>query len=246
MTGLLVSVRDAEEARLALAGGSDIIDVKEPARGPLGPADPDVWQAVLKAVAGRAAVSIVLGELASDPALQLAPSSAGFAFAKVGLAGCGSDGRWPTRLSRLSGRLPASTFLVPVAYADWERSGAPHPLSVLELAAATAGFLVIDTFDKAGGSLLEIVSWDVLEEWMRRARTLGTRVTLAGSLREPAIARLMALEPDYFGVRGAVCHGGRAGHMDASLVRDLANLVHAPDAAFVLAEKSLESEHSGH
>ena len=34
--GLLVSVRSAAEAATALAGGADLIDVKEPSRGPLG------------------------------------------------------------------------------------------------------------------------------------------------------------------------------------------------------------------
>ena len=33
---LLVSVVSAEEARLALAGGADIIDVKDPSEGALG------------------------------------------------------------------------------------------------------------------------------------------------------------------------------------------------------------------
>jgi uncharacterized protein (UPF0264 family) len=38
MTGLLVSVRDAAEAADALAGGADLIDVKEPNAGSLGAA----------------------------------------------------------------------------------------------------------------------------------------------------------------------------------------------------------------
>ena len=37
--GLLVSVRSAAEALSALAGGADVIDVKEPNRGSLGAAD---------------------------------------------------------------------------------------------------------------------------------------------------------------------------------------------------------------
>ena len=36
MTGLLVSVRSAEEAEIALAGGANLIDIKEPSRGALG------------------------------------------------------------------------------------------------------------------------------------------------------------------------------------------------------------------
>ena len=36
---LLVSVRSAAEAEIALHGGADLIDVKEPTRGSLGRAD---------------------------------------------------------------------------------------------------------------------------------------------------------------------------------------------------------------
>ena len=39
MTQLLVSVRSAEEAEAALAGGAHLIDIKEPTRGALGHAD---------------------------------------------------------------------------------------------------------------------------------------------------------------------------------------------------------------
>lgn len=52
MTGLLVSVRDAREARLALAGGVDLIDIKEPSRGALGGADPAIWRDVRDVTAG--------------------------------------------------------------------------------------------------------------------------------------------------------------------------------------------------
>ena len=63
MTGLLVSVRSAAEARIALEAGADLIDVKEPRRGALGAADPAVWKDVCRAVAGRVPVSVALGEL---------------------------------------------------------------------------------------------------------------------------------------------------------------------------------------
>ncbi len=42
MTRLLVSVRSAAEAEIALSAGADLIDVKEPSRGSLGAADPAV------------------------------------------------------------------------------------------------------------------------------------------------------------------------------------------------------------
>ena len=47
---LLISVRDAAEARSAIAGGTDVIDVKEPSRGPLGRADDRVVREVVDTV----------------------------------------------------------------------------------------------------------------------------------------------------------------------------------------------------
>src|SRR5690606_38342384 len=46
MTQLLVSVRNRAEALAALAGGADLIDVKEPWRGSLGAAPPHVMEEV--------------------------------------------------------------------------------------------------------------------------------------------------------------------------------------------------------
>ena len=43
---LLVSVRSPEEAAAAMAGGANIIDVKEPTRGSLGMAGVDVIEAI--------------------------------------------------------------------------------------------------------------------------------------------------------------------------------------------------------
>ncbi len=53
MTGLLVSVRDAEEAADAVAAGADLIDVKEPRGGSLGATSPAVMAEVVRSVAGR-------------------------------------------------------------------------------------------------------------------------------------------------------------------------------------------------
>lgn len=60
---LLVSVRSAAEAEAALAGGADLIDIKEPTRGSLGRADDRVIADILRQVAGRRPVSAALGEL---------------------------------------------------------------------------------------------------------------------------------------------------------------------------------------
>jgi hypothetical protein len=106
--GLLVSVRSPEEAELALAGGADIIDVKEPAQGALGRAADRTIGAVLDRVAGRRPVSAALGELGkvlssqySVPSTCLDPR---LAFVKWGLADCGNDYASPTRQRGMSRR----------------------------------------------------------------------------------------------------------------------------------------------
>ncbi|MEX0712176.1 MAG: (5-formylfuran-3-yl)methyl phosphate synthase, partial [Pirellulales bacterium] len=50
MTKLLVSVRSLAEARLALAAGVDLIDLKEPARGSLGALDPAVARQIVRSL----------------------------------------------------------------------------------------------------------------------------------------------------------------------------------------------------
>ena len=97
MTKLLVSVRSRAEAEAALAGGADIIDIKEPARGALGAADPAVWAEICACIGRRAIVSAALGELLSDRTFDLARQTAGLRFAKIGLAGCHSHRGWMDR-----------------------------------------------------------------------------------------------------------------------------------------------------
>jgi uncharacterized protein (UPF0264 family) len=84
---LLVSVRNAAETAAALAGGADLIDVKEPDRGSLGAADARQIAEVVRHVAGRVPVSVALGEL-TDVVGQPLPDLTGVTYAKLGLAGC--------------------------------------------------------------------------------------------------------------------------------------------------------------
>ncbi|HEX6828752.1 MAG TPA: (5-formylfuran-3-yl)methyl phosphate synthase, partial [Burkholderiales bacterium] len=68
MTRLLASVADLQEARLAVAGGADIVDFKDPRRGALG-ALPAATVAECVAALGPAVItSATVGDLPLDPA----------------------------------------------------------------------------------------------------------------------------------------------------------------------------------
>ena len=231
-TRLLVSVRNRIEALAALAGGADLIDVKEPARGPLGRADDVVIAAVVRSVAGRRPVSAALGELRAETRLAAPP---GLRYRKWGLAGSGADPTWQETLitsSEVATHVPLSNdvcHLVPVAYADWRCAAAPSLEQVCAFVRRYGSVVLIDTFDKtAGATLLDYLTVREISELCAWCHAAGIEVALAGSLSASHMKMLKGAGPDWFGVRGAACQGGRR---DAAIsrqkVRELAELVHA-------------------
>lgn len=227
MTKLLVSVRNAAEAEAALAGGADIIDVKEPRRGALGPADPEVWHKIRNLIGRRAVVSAALGELLHDSVMELARHTAGLRFAKIGLAGCQNDRGWMNRWTAVTRALPPRVAAVPVAYADWISACSPSPSAAILFAARLpARLLLVDTHDKAAGNLLAAMSCEALLDMIAFARQLRVRLALAGSLDAASIRALLPHAPEYVGVRGAACRGGRDGTIEIARVKTLAQLVH--------------------
>jgi uncharacterized protein (UPF0264 family) len=230
MTGLLVSVRSAAEAEAALRGGAGLIDVKEPANGPLGRASAVVVAAVVRAVAGRRPVSAALGELAERSDDRPVPLPAGLAYVKVGLSGLGGARDWARRLSRAAEEVEAARpprQFVAVAYADHGPAGSPRPDDVCAYACerGRCAFLV-DTWTKGGGMLLDWLSRPKLEGLLARCRAAGVPVALAGSLGPDEIRALAPLRPDWFAVRGAACKGrDRTAAVDEHRVRELAGLV---------------------
>lgn len=230
MTGLLVSVRSAAEARAALAGGADVIDVKEPRRGALGPADPSVWKEILQTVDGRAPASAALGELHSDEIYDYASRAAAFAYAKIGLSDWRRCRNSAAKWFQAKSALPGDVCAVPVLYADIEaaecQTFSASARAAISLAAESrSALLVIDTFQKKGANLLDLVSLTELQRLSIAAAQDGVRLVLAGSLNEGAIERLLPLQPAYIGVRTAACTGGRDGTIDLGRVKSLAQLV---------------------
>ncbi len=211
VTRLLASVMSAAEAALALDGGADIIDLKNPAAGALGALPPAVLGACVAAVGGRRPVSATVGDLPLDPP-RVAEAVARTAATGVGIVKIGLfDGDLPGCIRALKQRRGRPARLVAVLFAD----RAPD-LSVLE-PLAEAGFLgaMIDTADKAAGPLLRHMDLPALAAFVERARALGLLTGLAGSLRLDDVPALAALRPDYLGFRGALCGTrGRSGALD--------------------------------
>lgn len=247
-TRLLVSVRSDEEAIAALAGGAAVIDIKEPDRGALGAADPRVWRSVLDVVDGRAPVSAALGELYGDAQAKreverLAAQTAGLAFAKIGLAGAAKDADWPAAWAQSLSALPPTVDSVAVVYADWPSAAAPAPEEIIDRGASLGCRLVLlDTFAKWRGSLLDHLPPPTLQRLTHRATQLGMRVVLAGSLTQALVPRLLPLRPALIAVRGAVCRGSRGGAIDAAKVRALAGALESDVSISVDASQAAAAD----
>jgi uncharacterized protein (UPF0264 family) len=217
---LLVSVRSPAEALAALEGGADLIDVKEPGRGPLGAADRNVMEEVVLAVGARAPVSVALGEWAE---YSCQPLPAGVSFAKWGLSGLADSVAQAVRSIR---NFDGAARPVLVAYADHRRAGSP-PVEVLVRAACELRFpaFLIDTAVKDGTTLLDYLNPSALAHFRSRLGVSGVPVAFAGSLDLDAIRRLLPVAPDWFAVRGAACVGGREGRVAADRVRQLQRVI---------------------
>lgn len=225
MTKLLVSVRDATEARTAISAGADLIDVKEPHHGSLGAASMDAVADVAQVVVGRAPLSVACGELLElheQAGISFQQVNTRIDYAKLGLAGCGLLPDWPVRLQQAIQHWSTSITSVAVVYADWQLCNAPSPEAVLLHACSLGcGAILIDTYDKSAGNLLAHFTVEQLGSLNRQARSQGLAFVLAGSLDTEAIESVVPIQPDYVAVRGAVCRGRREGALDGDLVSAL-------------------------
>ncbi|WP_395665455.1 (5-formylfuran-3-yl)methyl phosphate synthase [Methylocella sp.] len=220
MTAMLASVIDAAEAETALAGGADVIDLKDPERGALGALPAATVAAVVRLVARRKPVSAAAGERFHAPqeAVEAAEALAGAGadFVKIGLK--------PENAAEVVAALAPlarKTSLVGVLFADL----APDLALVDDMARAGFKGAMLDTCRKGRGRLLDHMDVAALSAFVERCRARKLVCGLAGSLEPPDAPRLLPLRPDYLGFRGALCQGGdRAGPLDPAafaMIRDL-------------------------
>jgi (5-formylfuran-3-yl)methyl phosphate synthase len=227
MSGFLASVRSADEAAVALAGGADIIDAKEPAMGALGAVASATLRDIAARVAGRLPVSATIGdlELRPDAVLRAVEATAadGADIVKIGLFAGDLDGT----LAALRPVTGKGVRIVAVLFGDRAAD-----LADISKRCAEAGFfgVMIDTADKSAGPLTAHLGMPVLSAFVARAGELGLVSGLAGSLRLADIAPLASLGADYLGFRSALTAGGRHGDIDLGAVRAVRHALDRSDA----------------
>lgn len=222
MTSFLASVANIHETEIALANDVDIIDLKDPRNGALGAVDISVLKQAVLYIAGRRRISTTIGDLPVQPQVVHRAVSerfeAGTDYVKIGLFPGGDLTRTLLALNR---EINAGHAIVAVLFADLDPQ-----LSLLPML-ADSGFagVMLDTATKQSGGLSDHVSLVFLSDFVRRSRGLGLFCGLAGSLRQEDVPRLLPLNPDYLGFRGALCREGRTSKIDKTLIREMSSLI---------------------
>ncbi len=222
MAGLLVSVRSADEVEAALSGGADLIDVKEPTKGPLGMAEAEVVAAVVTKVKKRVPVSAALGEW-SPEAITVAHwhLELKLDYVKWGLAGYTPTPGWGEDILDTRRELPAGMEMVAVGYADWERAKSVPPAEIVKFAKRFRfkAFL-LDTWNKDGKTLLDFLKPAEIAELLESVGRVGMKSAIGGSLRPEQVKQLKGVDPDWYAVRASACAGGkRDGAIDTARVK---------------------------
>lgn len=234
---LLVSVINLEEAAAACQGGADIVDIKNPAEGPLGAPPPPVILAICQYLKGKKPASVALGEFPGRPCAA--------ALASLGAAACGPDylkiafpGSTPaeeivTTLKEITRGLaswhPSPPRVVAVAYADTLTSEKWTLEQLGEMAQeGGASGCLMDTWEKNGTPLPRILSREQIHSFIDNCHRRGLFCGLAGSLQPEHLFSLAQLGPDLIGVRSAACGGDRLrGRVTAGRVSCLRALIAA-------------------
>jgi (5-formylfuran-3-yl)methyl phosphate synthase len=232
---LLISPINTEEAREAINGGADIIDVKNPKEGSLGANFPWVIKNIREIAPEGMHVSATLGDVPYKPGtVSLAAAGAvvsGADYIKVGLYGTRNYNEAlevMENVVRSVKDFDKEALVVASGYADAHRVNAIDPMEIPRVAADSgADLAMVDTAIKDGKTLFDFMDKDKLQEFNNRIHDYGLKSALAGSIKKNQLRLLYEIGCDVVGIRGAACTGGdrNKGTINHTAVHELKSLI---------------------
>lgn len=211
---LMVSVQDLYEAKQALKGGADIVDVKNLQEALVGSAHPNVVKEIRDEVPSAHHASVTLGVVPNQiGTVSMAVYAAGILDAtsvKVGFMVSEYNVALETLLAAKEALTGTQTKLIGSLFADnllYDGGIDPDLMVKLAKEGQCDGFL-IDTLVKDGRNLFDFVPEERLKEMVLEGKELGMSTALSGHLKMSDLDELSRINPDIVGVRGAVCQKG--------------------------------------
>jgi len=216
---MLASVTSLAEAETVRAGGADIIDLKDPANGPLGALSATLVAEIAHSMGTNAKLSAAAGTIPGAGIIEATRIAAtGIDYVKIGFLSQRDLGEY----ARAFAAFPKKTKLIGVFFAD-----CGPDLSLLRIL-AECGFVgvMLDTAKKHAGRLLDHMDVAALDRFVTCCRAHKLLTGLAGSLESPDVPRLLPLEPDFLGFRGSLCRGhSRQDEVDPASVKMIRDLI---------------------
>jgi|TARA_B100000686_G_scaffold354057_1_gene462427 uncharacterized protein (UPF0264 family) len=210
----MVSVQDLYEAKQALKGGADIVDVKNLQEALVGSAHPNVVKQIRDEVPSAHHASVTLGVVPDQiGTVSMAVYAAGTLDAtsvKVGFMVSEYSVALETLLAAKEALAGTQTKLIGSLFADnllYDGGIDPDLMVKLAKEGQCDGFL-IDTLVKDGRNLFDFVPEERLKEMVLEGKELGMSTALSGHLKMSDLDELSRVNPDIVGVRGAVCQKG--------------------------------------
>ncbi|MCL5948917.1 MAG: hypothetical protein M1490_00365, partial [Candidatus Bathyarchaeota archaeon] len=208
---LLISPINEAEAQEAIAGGADIIDVKNPLEGALGANYPWVIKNIQKLTPKPLEVSCAIGDVSNLPgSVSLAAygaASLGVDYIKVGLYGLKTqkDAIYLLQqVTKAAKSINPQIKIVAAGYADAQKIGTLKTTLIPEIAhKAGADVSMLDTSTKDGTTLFTYQNKEQLQTFIQTSHDLGLKAALAGSLRKQDLATIYQLGADIAGLRSA-------------------------------------------
>ncbi len=224
----MISVLSEAEAREALLGGAEILDVKNPLEGSLGAQSPGVIRDIKTLSSGIAKVSAAIGDMPNLPGTAalaaLGAAVCGADYIKVGLYGTQSEAEAEILLREVQKAVrDFDASVIAAAYADFHRARTLNP-EFLPRIAASAGVrgCLLDTAVKDGHTLFDFLQPSMVSLLAKQAHAGGLMFGLAGTLSEKELPLARELGVDVVGIRTAACrHNQRDGTLDSGRIRKL-------------------------
>jgi len=232
---LLISPQNSKEAIEAIAGGADIIDVKNPKEGPLGANFPWVIKEIKQFIPDSVELSCTLGEAPNLPgSMSLAAygaASLGVNYVKVGLSGVQMVQKAVNLLEAVvqaTKMCSSKSKVVAAGYGDYLRANSIEPQLVVQAAfVAKADLVMLDTAVKDGKNLFDFQSFQQLEAFIDTAHKHSLGAALAGSLQAKDLSIIKGLGVDFVGLRGAACQNNNrdTGYITRERVKELVEII---------------------
>ncbi|MBI4666571.1 MAG: hypothetical protein HY751_09205 [Nitrospinae bacterium] len=198
---------------------SDVIDLKDPSKGPLGAPDTALVkltkETLISSGHGHKTISASLGDALTRHGdyhkLGRQMAEAGADIVKIALSALApEDALFALTLLRQS--LPRRTALVAAVYADARMPGAVTPELLPGIAqSALAQGILLDTMVKDGRTIFDHIPAPLLASISRDAKNRGLFVALAGSLGIGDVEQAISAGADYVGFRSAIVKNGGRG-----------------------------------